>query len=182
MYRIAAALLVVGLLASCTPVMPTPYVAATESDQYGYSERWLGSDRVVVSFAGNSETPRDQVETYALYRAAQVARKRDAARFQVLDREVTRNNHVIQQYADPWCCRGGTGLGLYGGNGWGGGTFIGGSVGFPLDQSSSTTYVGALTIQLLPGATDPTAPGRVEITNEVQRNLAPEIRTPPPAA
>lgn len=49
---------------------PTPYRPL--DDGYGYSERKLEANRYSVSFAGNSRTPRQTVEDYLLYRAAEV--------------------------------------------------------------------------------------------------------------
>ena len=61
-----------GLLlavAACT-TSPTPYQAA--SDDLGYRDQQLESNRYRVSFTGNPATPRDKVQDYALYRAAEL--------------------------------------------------------------------------------------------------------------
>ncbi|MBY8977986.1 hypothetical protein KHP62_19400 [Rhodobacteraceae bacterium NNCM2] len=55
-------------LAGC--VGPTPYSPAVERN--GYADHPLEADRYVVSFAGNSQTSRETVETYLLYRSAEV--------------------------------------------------------------------------------------------------------------
>jgi len=41
-------------------------------DDFGYSEQKLESNRYRVWFAGNSKTPRETVENYVLYRAAEI--------------------------------------------------------------------------------------------------------------
>ena len=64
-------LLAVGavlLLAACAS--PTPYQPAT--DRFGYAVQTLETDRYRVSFAGNTLTPRETVEDFLLYRAAEV--------------------------------------------------------------------------------------------------------------
>ncbi len=84
------------LLAGCLAVWltacakPTPYQAAGEQATYGYSEEQLDSRTWRLQFAGNAQTPREQVEDYLLYRAAEVARGAGAGGFVVLDRDVER--------------------------------------------------------------------------------------------
>ncbi len=69
---------------------PTPYQAAGEPAAYGYSEEQLDPRTWRLQFAGNADTPREQVEDYLLYRAAEVAQGAGAANFVVLDRDVER--------------------------------------------------------------------------------------------
>jgi len=64
LFAVAAA-----LLAACAT--QTPYQAATPQDRYGYSETQIESNRIRITFNGNSLTERDTVETYLLYRAAE---------------------------------------------------------------------------------------------------------------
>lgn len=66
MLMLAAAL---GLLAACATA--TPYQPAADGS-YGYQEQQIESNRVRISFRGNSLTDRDTVETYLLYRAAEL--------------------------------------------------------------------------------------------------------------
>ncbi len=49
---------------------PTPYQPRDRG--YGYAEQKLESNRFRVSFSGNSSTPRETVENYLLYRAAEL--------------------------------------------------------------------------------------------------------------
>lgn len=56
-----------ALLAACAA---TPYQPLTKG--YGYAEQKLESDRYRISFAGNAQTPRDTVQNYLLYRAAEL--------------------------------------------------------------------------------------------------------------
>ena len=64
---ISAALL--GALAACATA--TPYQPAA-TDRYGYQEQQIEANRVRISFRGNSVTDRDTVESYLLYRAAEL--------------------------------------------------------------------------------------------------------------
>jgi len=64
---------VAGLLAACATA--TPYQpAATDagSGAYGFSEQQIESNRTRITFRGNTVTDRETVETYLLYRAAEV--------------------------------------------------------------------------------------------------------------
>ncbi|MEM7507597.1 MAG: hypothetical protein AAF415_12715 [Pseudomonadota bacterium] len=62
------AMMALLLVAGC--VSATPYQPA--GDRGGYTDHKVEENRFLVSFRGNSETPRDVVETYLLYRAAEV--------------------------------------------------------------------------------------------------------------
>lgn len=71
------------LLAGCaTP--PTPY--APRDGRYGYSEQQIETDRYRVVFHGNSATSRERVETFLLYRAAELTLENGYDHFQVVDR------------------------------------------------------------------------------------------------
>ncbi len=56
--------------AGCT-YGPTPYEPANRNG-FGYKHQALDSQRYRVTFAGNSVTPREVVENYLLYRAAEL--------------------------------------------------------------------------------------------------------------
>ncbi|WP_370372644.1 CC0125/CC1285 family lipoprotein [Henriciella pelagia] len=59
----------VALLGACATA--TPYQAASPNDR-GYSNQRIEQNRFIVSFSGNSLTDRQTVETYLLYRAAEL--------------------------------------------------------------------------------------------------------------
>ena len=63
-------------LTACAPAGPTGFGPAL--GPYGYSEQKLESGAWKVSFTGNRQTERNAVETYALYRAAQITLKQGA--------------------------------------------------------------------------------------------------------
>ncbi|MEM6489241.1 MAG: hypothetical protein AAF677_13415 [Pseudomonadota bacterium] len=76
----AAAVLAV---AGCTE--PTRYAPAVERD--GYSDRPVETNRYQVSFSGNTRTSRETVETYLLYRAAEVTLAAGKDWFKVAERD-----------------------------------------------------------------------------------------------
>ncbi|MGF1544366.1 MAG: hypothetical protein ACFB00_07695 [Parvularculaceae bacterium] len=57
-------------LAACATA--TPYVAASEGNGYGFSEQQIEANRYRVMFRGNSSTTREIVETFLLFRAAEL--------------------------------------------------------------------------------------------------------------
>ena len=65
----------------------TPYQPAVRT-HYGYAETQTDVNRVRVSFAGNSDTSRETVELYLLYRAAEVTLQRGYDYFVVADHSV----------------------------------------------------------------------------------------------
>ncbi len=72
-------------LAACA-VPPTPYQAAAENG--GYSDQRIEEDRFSVTFTGNRATPRDQVEEFALFRAAEVTLENGFDYFKVVSKEI----------------------------------------------------------------------------------------------
>lgn len=70
-------------VAACTK--PTPYAPATHRD--GFADLAIEDNRYRISFAGNSSTSRDVVETYLLYRAAEVTLASGHDWFRIADRE-----------------------------------------------------------------------------------------------
>src|SRR3546814_10822327 len=69
-FQVAALACAAGL-AACVSV--TPYQPASKG--YGYSEQRIENNRFRINFAGNSDTPKQTVETYLLFRAAELTLK-----------------------------------------------------------------------------------------------------------
>lgn len=112
-----AVLLTLGL-AACS-ASPTPYQAA--GDQGGYADQQIESDRYRVSFEGNSATPRETVEDYALYRAAELTLQTGHDYFKVVSKEVEPIIGAVRGVSP------GIGVGIGGGNvGFGVSTGFGG--------------------------------------------------------
>ncbi len=80
------------LLGACATA--TPYQAAS-NDTRGYFDQKLENNRWQVSFAGNSLTDRRTVETYLLYRAAELTSQEGYDHFRVLRRETDEDSRLI---------------------------------------------------------------------------------------
>lgn len=89
--RTAAAAVLLLVAAGCAEV--TPYAPAV--DGKGYADQRIESDRYQVSFKGNSVTPRDTVENYLLYRAAEVTLASGHGYFRVIDHETDRQTAYL---------------------------------------------------------------------------------------
>jgi hypothetical protein len=62
-----------GLLAACATATPyQPAAPGAPTGAYGFSEQRIEENRVRITFRGNTLTDRETVETYLLYRAAEV--------------------------------------------------------------------------------------------------------------
>jgi hypothetical protein len=80
-----------GLLTACATA--TPYQPAT-TDRYGFEEQRIESNRVRITFRGNTVTDRETVETYLLYRAAEVTLEAGADYFIVADRGTEEHSRL----------------------------------------------------------------------------------------
>ncbi len=83
----ALAALVLLPLAAC--MQPTYY--GPETDGQGYGDQEIAEGRYRVTFAGNSVTPRETVENYLLYRAAEITLSSGHDYFVVVDYDVVRD-------------------------------------------------------------------------------------------
>ena len=167
--KAALACLSLLLLSACASG-PTPYQARPADGEHGYSDQALERDRVRVVFRGNFLTPRETVENYLLYRAAELTLERGYRYFvpsvQDVQRDVQQNTVV-------------TGVGTgFGGYGWYGGP-VGGSLiivdSFPARGAES--YRASDVVKLLETApTDQTID--VFDAQEVIDNLGPTVVRP----
>lgn len=73
---------------------PTPYAPAGES-RYGLTEQQVESDRFRISFSGNSLTDRDTVETYLLYRAAELTLDQGYDYFRLTQRDTESDTQLV---------------------------------------------------------------------------------------
>lgn len=87
--RTAGLVLVLGSALAACAGSSTAYEIAEEEGDYGYSERQLTQTRYRVSFTGNSRTPIDQVQDYALLRAAELTVQKNHDWFEVANRTTT---------------------------------------------------------------------------------------------
>ena len=87
----------VGLAACSTPTPYQPQVAG-QRESGGYSDEKLSDGRYRVRFVGNELTPRDRVEGYLLYRAAELTLERGFDWFLIVDRHT---EHDVRTYVAP---------------------------------------------------------------------------------
>jgi hypothetical protein len=101
--RFLAGFFLAAALALGACVGPTPYGPAT--DGFGYSEQAIEGNRYRVTFSGNSATPRDTVENYLLYRAAEVTLERGHTYFIVVKMETERTTSyhgTVNDFGGPF--------------------------------------------------------------------------------
>ena len=91
-FSLAASLAALTLLGACATA--TPYQAASPSSR-GFSEQKIEGNRYTVEFSGNSLTDRKTVETYLLFRAAELTRQNGYDHFRVATRDTEVKSRVI---------------------------------------------------------------------------------------
>lgn len=89
----------ISLLAGCEtgPV----YKPKGPGERVGYTDQQLAANRYRITFAGNTATPRDQVENYLLRRAAEVTLQSGFTHF-VFDTRDTEAKTYYRTDFDPW--------------------------------------------------------------------------------
>ena len=81
----------------------TPYQPASQSLRNGFSETQIEKDRIKVTFDGNSLTDRETVETYLLYRAAELTKQKGYDYFTVVDRATDKKTRLVDTgFSDPY--------------------------------------------------------------------------------
>lgn len=93
-----AALVLAATLAGCAT--STAYQPRTPQSTQGFADTRLEDNRFRVSFAGNTVTSRDTVETYLLYRAAELTLAQGFDTFLVVDRRTDTKTRTLE--TDPW--------------------------------------------------------------------------------
>jgi len=183
----AAALALAAGLAACAT--PTPYQpnAPGHHASGGYSEVLVEPDRWRVTFAGNTVTARETVETYLLYRAAELTLQQGFDWFSTVDRSTLRSSYA---YVDPTFYGGGWyGWGPswrfhnHGWGGWGpyGAGYWGGPWGGPwgYDIRTYDQFEATAEIQMHRGP-KPQADPRAFDARAVVESLKPRIQYPEP--
>jgi hypothetical protein len=95
----ATGLAAVLALTGCTTATPyQPLSAASSAARGGYSEVQLEADKWRVTFAGNTLTSRETVESYLLYRAAEVALAQGGTWFEIVNRYM---EHEVREEVRP---------------------------------------------------------------------------------
>ena len=167
MKRLAISAFALAALSACET--PTVYQEATRPNAVGYSEQRIEPGRYRVTFQGGGGAPAQQVEDYALLRAAQVTLRDGFDWFRVVDRS---------GFAAP--PRSGSSLSIGGGSGSFG---RGGGVGLGLGTSFDLSGGPAVTrsIEILAGrGPAPQGPDTYDARGVIG-NLGPRA-APPPAS
>lgn len=85
------ALILALFLAACAT--QTPYQPA-DAGRFGFQEQRIETNRVRISFRGNSLTDRETVETYLLFRAAELTLQNGSDYFIVADRDTEERTRL----------------------------------------------------------------------------------------
>jgi hypothetical protein len=86
--------LLVLAAAACTTSTPYQPLSGHSQDAGGYSDHQIEPNRFRVSFRGNSMTSRETVETYLLYRAAQLTAEHGYDWFITAERNTERRSNT----------------------------------------------------------------------------------------
>nr|WP_321359822.1 hypothetical protein [uncultured Hyphomonas sp.] len=87
------AIAALALLGACATA--TPYQAAISASSSGYSDQQIENNRFRVQFSGNSLTDRKTVETYLLYRAAELTKLNGYDNFRVVHRDTDAESRMV---------------------------------------------------------------------------------------
>ncbi|UUX50045.1 hypothetical protein NUH88_21985 [Nisaea acidiphila] len=156
------------LLAGCTT--PTPYAPAT--DRFGYRENAIESDRFRVSFRGNSATDRETVETYLLYRAAELTLEKGGTFFTVVARDLEKNKRYVHHTYYPFAYSG------YGAYGYHGGYYFRSSFAHGTSDSIAITRYEAIAEIVIGGEELRTDGPSAYDAREVLENIGPRVERP----
>ena len=97
----AAAVVALGALAACETATPYQPLKPGGADAGGYSEMRLEQDRWRVTFRGNSVTSRETVETYLLYRAAELTVAQGDDWFETVQRQTDKHSETYVDSFGP---------------------------------------------------------------------------------
>lgn len=168
-------------LAGCA--QPTPYqpIRSASSTQGGYASERIESNRYRVSFVGNSMTSRDTVETYLLYRAAELTRQQGYDWFEAVYRDVENRGQIVvdQPFASGPYGWWGPSWRYYGRSGWRSWSPWHRDPFFSdrIDVRTIDRYEATAEIVMYRGQ-KPADNARAFDADDLLRTLAPRIRTP----
>src|ERR1700683_4481719 len=94
----AAAVIALAGLPACETATPSQPVRPGAAQAGGYSELKIEQDRWRITFRGNDMTSRETVETYLLYRAAELTVSQGDDWFETVDRQTDKHS---QTQVDP---------------------------------------------------------------------------------
>ncbi|HEY2708952.1 MAG TPA: hypothetical protein VGI95_12950 [Caulobacteraceae bacterium] len=182
MKRTAIAIVALLALGACTTATPYQPLTTGTPVSGGFTDQQLDGTHFRVTFSGNDATPREQVETYLLYRAAELTANQGFDWFEMADRHTKDTGETfVDPYGPAWgygywrpSWRYGRGRGGWAfGGGWGYGGYWGG----PLDDYAVSTidkYSASAEVVMGHGP----KPAAAFEAHEVMANLAPKIVRP----
>jgi hypothetical protein len=89
-----------ALAAACASQAPA-YQSRMDGGRYGYAEMLVQPNRIRISYNGDTLTPRETVETYLLYRAAETTLERGFDYFVIVAHDVDENSRIESMGARP---------------------------------------------------------------------------------
>lgn len=96
MRHVTIAAFLLTLLAACA--QPTPYQRAANG--FGFSEQRIEDNRYRIVFSGNNVTPKQVVEDYMLFRAAEITLANGYEYFVIADRNVDKSTQYYATFTD----------------------------------------------------------------------------------
>jgi len=166
---LAGVLTIAAILGACAT--PTPYAPA--ADRFGYRDSSIERDRYRISFTGNSATDRDTVETYLLYRAAELTLEKGGSHFVIVTRDVDKDQRYVHHDYFPF------GFGPFGHYGHRGGYFFRPGMFAGTADSIPITRYEAMAEIVIGGAELEAEGADAYDARDVLSNLGPKIvRTP----
>jgi hypothetical protein len=169
--HVALGAVLLAILTACTS--PTPYQPAPPQG-FGYSEDRLDQNRYRITFRGNAQTPRETVEDYLLYRAAELTLQNGFDHFIMVGRD-TEAKTSYRYWVDMY---GGRGFFYHGFPHWYYPSFYRDPWGFPsYDVQPITTYTASAEVMLMKG---PRSDGDVRAfdAREVLAQVGPRVVRP----
>jgi len=173
--RILLLAAIAGLTAACAT--PTPYQPGS-STAYGFSEQRIEDNRVRITFRGNTLTDRETVETYLLFRAAEITVANGRDYFIVANRDTEEHSRL--QSTGPRTPRFGFDYWYFSARrGWS--PWYDPFWDEPSSYREVTRYEAIAEIAMFSGAKPEGDPNAFD-AREVQANLQGRIVRPPPAS
>jgi len=104
MNTIKKLMMTAGVIVLTACATATPYQPSTHADaRNGFSETQIENDRVRITFDGNSLTKRETVETYLIFRAAELTKQNGYDYFTLTDRAVDKETRLQSSgFNDPY--------------------------------------------------------------------------------
>jgi hypothetical protein len=159
----AAAAALALILGGCATA--TPYQPAAAGGGYGYAEQRIESNRYRITFTGNADTPKQTVENYLLYRAAELTLQSGFDYFVFASDTTDANTRYLRTFDGYW------GWGSYY---WGPYTALGTSTATPI-----TEYQAQASIVMFAGKKKQEDVKAFD-AREVRQNLESTISRPAP--